>query len=98
MYLMLTRGLLLVHDVIAAFALQALHNVVNIAKFHVVETSPMSILLGEILVIIDQLLYYKGPLKEFLPHLPLPEVALWLRSSHPTFLCITRVNLLNSLA
>ena len=70
---MLTRQLLFVHDVIVAFALQALHNVVNNAKFHMVETSPMSILLGDILVSIDQLLDYKGPLKKFLPHLSLPE-------------------------
>ena len=37
---MLTRGLLLFHDVIVAFELYALHNVVKNAKFHVVETSP----------------------------------------------------------
>ena len=40
MYPMLTRGLLLVQDVMAPFTLQTLHNAVNNAKFHVVETSP----------------------------------------------------------
>ena len=39
---MLTRGLLFAHDVILALALQALHNIVNNAKSHVVETSPTS--------------------------------------------------------
>ena len=62
---MLTRGLLLVRDVIGAFALQALHNVVFIAKLQVVETSPMSILLGDIIVNIDQLLGSNGFLKGF---------------------------------
>ena len=51
---MFTRALLLVHEVIVAFALQALHNVVKNAKFHVVEASPMSILLGDIVISIDQ--------------------------------------------
>ncbi len=93
---MLTRGLPLVHNVIVAFALQALHNVVNNAKFHVVESSPTSTFLGNFLVSIDELLDSKGLLKEFLSHFPLPEVVLYLRCSHSTFLCITRVNLLNS--
>ena len=35
---MLTRGLLLVQDVIVSFTLQTLHNVVKNAKIHVVET------------------------------------------------------------
>ncbi len=95
---MLTRGSLLVHGVILLLALQALHNVVNIAKFLVVETNPMSTFLGDFLVSIDHLLDYKDPLKEFLPHLPLPEVVLRLRCSHTTFFCITRKNFLNSLA
>ena len=37
---MLTRWLFLPQDVIARFTLQTLHNVVNDAKFHVVETNP----------------------------------------------------------
>ena len=39
---MLTRGLFVAYDVILDFALRALHNVVNNANFHVVETSPKS--------------------------------------------------------
>ena len=37
---MLTRGLLVAHDVILTFELHALHNVVSNAKSYVVETSP----------------------------------------------------------
>ncbi len=73
---MLTRGSLLVRDAIVAFALQALHNVVNNVKFHAIETSPTSTFLGDFLVNIDQLLYSKGLLDEFLSLFFLPEVVL----------------------
>ena len=89
---MLTRGLLLGHDVILAFALQALHNVVNNAKFHVVETSPTSAFLGDFLVSIDQLVDSKSLLKEFLSHSLLPMVAFITA----LFVYTTRVNLLDS--
>ena len=67
-------------------------------NFMWLKQAPMSTFLGDFLVNIDQPLDYKDPLKEFLPHLPLPEVFLRLRCSRTTFICITRVNLLNSLA
>ncbi len=57
----------------------------------------LSTILGDFLVSIGQLLDYKDPLKEFLSHLPLPEV-LRLRFSHTKFVCITRSTLLDSLA
>ena len=71
---MLTRGLLLVHYVIIAFALQALHNVVHNAKIHVVETSPTLTFLGDYLVNIDQLFDFKSLPKEFLSYFLLPKV------------------------
>ena len=68
---MLTRGLLVAHDVKLAFALQALHNVVNNAKFHVVETSSTSAFPGDFPVNIDQLIDSKSLLEEFLSHFSL---------------------------
>ncbi len=59
-YPLLTRKLLLAHDVILAFALQALHDVVNNAKFSVVETNPTSAFLGDFPVNIDQLIDSKS--------------------------------------
>ncbi len=76
MYPMLIRELLLVHYVIVAFAIQALHNVVKDAKFHLVETSPTSAFLGDFPVNIDQLLDSESPLKEFLSHSTLVKVVL----------------------
>ena len=75
-YSMLTRGLFLPDDVIASFTLQALHNVVIIAKFPVIETSSTLTFLGDFLVSIDQLLDSKELLEEFLFHFPRPEVVL----------------------
>ncbi len=71
---MLTRELLLVHYVVVAFALQALHNIVNNAKFHVVETSPTLTFLGNFLANIDQLFNFKRLPKDFLSHFNLPKV------------------------
>ena len=73
---MLARGLLVAHDVILAFALQALQNVVNNAKFHVIETSSTSAFSGDFPVNFDQLLDSKGLLEEFLSHFLLPKVDL----------------------
>ena len=44
---MLTRGLFLAHDVFSCFTLQTVYNVVNNAKFHVVDTSPMLTVLSD---------------------------------------------------
>ncbi len=44
---MLARGLLVAHEVILTFALQVLHNVVNNAKLHLVETSSTSAFSGD---------------------------------------------------
>ena len=85
-------------DVILAFTLQAPHNVVNNAKFHVVETSPTLAFLGDFLVNVDQLLDSKSLLEEFFSHFLLPKVVLLLHCSHSTFAYITRVNLLVGLA
>ena len=93
---MVTRGLLVAHDVILAFALQALHNVVNNAKIHVVETSSTSAFPGDFSVKIDQLLDSKSLLEEFFSPFLLPKVVLQLHSSHSTFVCITRVTLLDN--
>ncbi len=73
---MLTRGLLLAQDVVLAFALQALYNVVNSAKIHVVEASPTSAFLGDFPVKINQLLDFKSRLEEFFSHFLLPKVIL----------------------
>ena len=76
MYPMLTGGLLVAHDVILAFALQALHNVVNNGTFHVVEISSTSAFPGDFPVNFDQLLDSKSLLEEFLSHFFLPKVVL----------------------
>ncbi len=71
---MLAPGLLVAHDVILTFALQVLHNVVNNAKSHMVETSSTSAFSGDSPVNIDQLIDSKGLLEEFLSHSLLPKV------------------------
>ena len=71
---MLIRGLPVAHDVILAFALQALHNVVNNANFCVVERSPKSAFSDDSSVNFGQLLDSKGLLEEFLSFILFPEV------------------------
>ncbi len=71
---MLTRGLLVAHDVIFAFALQALNNVVKNAKFYVVETSLKSTFSNDSPVNVGQLLDSKSFLEEFFSYCLLPKV------------------------
>ena len=69
---LLTRGLFLRHDIIACFTLHvllALHNVVNIARFPVVEIDPIIALLGGSLVRADQLPISEDPLNRISSHL-----------------------------
>ena len=71
---MLKRGLLVAYDAILAFALHALHYVVNNAKFYVVETSPKSAFSNDSPVNVGQLLDSKSLLEEFPSYFLLSEV------------------------
>ncbi len=71
---MLTRGLLVAHDVILTFALHALHNVVKNAKSYVVETSPKLALSNDSPVNVGQVLDSRSLLEEFLSYFLLPKV------------------------
>ena len=95
---MLTRGLLVAHDVILAFALHALHNVVNIAKFYVVKTSPKSAFSNVSPVSVGKLLDSRSLLEEFLSYLLLPEVIFVTAFFSFNLVCITGVNFLDNLA